>query len=253
MTIKTISTVDGINVVDFGNTINKYYWFKNIGSSTIYVSNKEDFKSGDDGVSELTAKGDVTNIEASDGKVYILGTGKVEIHNTDSKLPPFKSAPIASSGGGEVVNSFGLGYSEIALGFLNGGGKYNGSFDWEKDRLAITKDYADHAIMHSYAVDFTNVKKIVIGGAVTSNLVGLTASGYCKISAEIETKLNADKWIKLATAVPETAYDLLNFTAEIDCTAITGENYINLAIWHGTESNSYTVYLYVDRVEFIYG
>ena len=102
MTIKTISTVDGINVVDFGNTVNKYYWFKNLGDATVYVSNKEDFKAGDDGVSELTAKGDITNIEATDGKVYILGTGKVEIHNTGSKLPPFKSAPVAGSGGGMI-------------------------------------------------------------------------------------------------------------------------------------------------------
>ena len=103
MTIKTITTVDGINVVDFGNTINEYYWFKNLGDTTIYVSNKEDFKAGDDGVSELTVKGDVTNIETHAGKVYILGSGKVEIHNTDSKLLPFKSAPVAGGGGGEVV------------------------------------------------------------------------------------------------------------------------------------------------------
>ena len=108
MTIKTISTVDGINVVDFGNTINKYYWFRNLGDTTIYVSNKEDFKAGDDGVSELTVKGDITNIESFDGKVYILGAGKVEIHNTDSKLSPFKSAPIAGSGGGGVS---GIGFS----------------------------------------------------------------------------------------------------------------------------------------------
>ena len=109
MTIKTISTVDGIHVVDFGNTINKYYWFKNLGDTTIYVSNKEDFKAGDDGVSELTAKGDITNIEATDGKVYILGAGKVEIHNTNSKLPPFKSAPVAGSGGG------GIGFSAMLV------------------------------------------------------------------------------------------------------------------------------------------
>ena len=102
MTIKTISTVDGINVVDFGNTINKYYWFKNLGDTTVYVSNKEDFNAGDDGVSELTAKGDITNIETLDGKVYILGEGKVEIHNTNSKLPPFKSAPVAASGRGMI-------------------------------------------------------------------------------------------------------------------------------------------------------
>lgn len=49
MTIKTMTTVDGINVADFGNTVNKYYWFKNLGDSTIYVSNKEDFKAGDNG------------------------------------------------------------------------------------------------------------------------------------------------------------------------------------------------------------
>ena len=114
MKIKTISTVDGINVVDFGNTINKYYWFRNLGGATIYVSNKKDFKAGDDGVSELTAKGDVTNIESLDGKVYILGAGKVEIHNTDSKLPPFKSAPGTGSGGG-VTECAAAGFSGIGL------------------------------------------------------------------------------------------------------------------------------------------
>ena len=104
MTIKTMSTVDGINVVDFGNTVNEYYWFKNLGDTTVYVSNKEDFKAGADGVSELTAKGDVTNIEALDGKVYILGAGKVEIHNTRSKLCPFRNAPAnTNNGGGENI------------------------------------------------------------------------------------------------------------------------------------------------------
>ena len=253
MTIKTISTTDGINIVDFGNTINKYYWFKNLGSSTVYVSNKEDFKAGDEGVSELTAKGDVTNIETLDGKVYILGAGKVEIHNTDSKLLPFKSAPIAGSGGGEVVSSFDLGYSEIALGFLAGGGKYNGASDWEKNRLCVKKDYSGYAIMYSHTVDFTNVTKIVISGAITSNYSGLTATAYYKISGNTETKLNTDEWDILGANTPAASHDLLDFSTEIDCAAITGENYINLAILHGTEIHSNTSYLYVDRVEFIYG
>lgn len=125
MIIKTISTVDGVNVVDFGNTVNKYYWFKNLGNSTIYVANKEDFKAGDDGVSELTAKGAITNIEASDGKVYILGAGKVEIHNTDSKLSPFKSAPAAGSGGGEISLDDTLTKSGYAADSAAVGGKIN--------------------------------------------------------------------------------------------------------------------------------
>ena len=97
MKIKTISTVDGINVVDFGNTINEYYWFKNLGDTTIYVSNKEDFKAGDDDVSELPPKSS-TSIETDTGKIYILGAGKVEIHNTDNKFCPFRGVNTVSGG-----------------------------------------------------------------------------------------------------------------------------------------------------------
>ena len=249
MNIKTVTTYDGVNVVDFGSAASRFYWFRNIGTSTVYVSGNSDIAAGSDGVAELPAGGSVC-IETLGGKVYVLGVGKVQIHNTGDKFCPFRNAPVSSGGG---VSGYDLGYSEIALGFLNGGGKYNGSFDWEKNRLAITKDYIDYAIMHSYAIDFTNVKKIVISGAVTSNLSGLTAAAYCKISDNIQTELNTDEWTDLETNTPAAAYDLLDFSVDIDCAAISGEKYINLAIWHGTESNSYTAYLYVDRVEFIYG
>ena len=234
----------------------KYFTVKNESGSKVYISLKRDIVPEADGVMTVNSKesATITNMQPNVNMFFASGSGKIQVFasNSDNFVNPFKSAP-AQSGGGVNTNNYDLGYTQIALGFLNGGGAYNGSNDWEKNRLAITQNYNNYNIMHSYAIDFTNVKTIIISGAVTSNLVGLTASGYCKISAEIETKLNADEWIKLATAVPETAYDLLNFTAEIDCTAITGEKYINLAIWHGIESNSYTVYLYVDRVEFIYG
>ena len=140
MTIKTITTVDGINVVDFGNTINEYYWFKNLGDTTIYVSNKEDFKAGDDGVSELTVTGDVTNIETHAGKVYILGSGKVEIHNTDSKLLPFKSAPVAGGGGGASYST-----EEKIIGeWIDGKTVYRKVIDMGTN-FAITSG-ADHTI-----------------------------------------------------------------------------------------------------------
>ena len=135
MTIKTISTVDGINVVDFGNTINKYYWFKNLGGTAIYVSNKEEFKAGDEGVSELTAKGDVTNIESLNGKVYILGAGKVEIHNTDSKLPPLKSAPVADSGGG---------VKECAAAGFSGAGLITDIIVENDHEVEVTFDYEEY-------------------------------------------------------------------------------------------------------------
>lgn len=163
------------------------------------------------------------------------------------------------SGGGATIDGD-LSYSnyleqqqQIMLGFINSGATFNGASDWEKDRLAITKNFSSYAIIYSRPIDFTNINTIIVDGAVTSNLAGLTATSYCKISSVIETKLTVDEWVALGTTKPVKAYELLDFSTEIDCTAITGENYINLAILHGTESNSYTAYLYLDSIEFIYG
>lgn len=89
MKIKTVTTVEGINSVDFGGNASRFYWFKNLGDSTLYVSAKPNMIAGGDDVSELPPKSS-TAIETTAGVVYVLGTGKVEIHNTDSKFCPTK-------------------------------------------------------------------------------------------------------------------------------------------------------------------
>ena len=100
MNIKTISTVSGVNTVDFGSSASRFYWFQNLGTTTVHVSGKADIVAGADGVAELAA-GDSVCIETLSGKVYVLGAGKVQIHNTGDKFCPFKIAP-AQSGGGTV-------------------------------------------------------------------------------------------------------------------------------------------------------
>ena len=101
MYIKTIVSVDGINTVDFSGSANRFYWFHNIGTTTVYVSDRENAVAGNDGVAELSA-GNTVCIETEKDRVYILGSGKVEIHNTRSKLCPFRNAPV-SSGGGVII------------------------------------------------------------------------------------------------------------------------------------------------------
>ena len=251
MTIKTISTVDGINVVDFGNTINEYYWFKNLGDTTIYVSNKEDFKAGDDGVSELTVKGDITNIESFDGKVYILGAGKVEIHNTDSKLPPFKSAPVAGGGGGEAAVAEWIYKSPDDPGGLlanimnttgyNGGGYDIGSI---QGRFGFCQSYSGYNITHSTPIDLTNVKKITVNGGTVSNKDNLSATAYYCISSETITELD-DRWTEIHSSTGTVVSD---FIAEIDCSEITGEKFLYLAVKHGDEVSAYTSYFYIDKI-----
>ena len=89
MKIKTVTTVGGVNPVYFGDYSPRFYWFKNLSDSTLYVSSNPNMIVGGDDVSELPPKSS-TSIETTTGVVYVLGAGKVEIHNTDSKFCPFK-------------------------------------------------------------------------------------------------------------------------------------------------------------------
>ena len=103
MNIKTITTIDGVNEVDFGSSASRFYWLQNLGTTTVHVSGNADITAGSDGVAELAA-GDSVCIETLGGKVYVLGAGKVQIHNTGDKFCPFKNAPAQS--GGEAVDAY---------------------------------------------------------------------------------------------------------------------------------------------------
>lgn len=103
MQVKTITTAAGVNEIDFGNDGSQstahFYWLKNLGSSTLYVSANPTPIAEKDDVAELPAKGAVS-VETDEGKIYVLGAGKVEIHRTNSKFCPFDWQSSGSGGGG---------------------------------------------------------------------------------------------------------------------------------------------------------
>lgn len=99
MNIKTITTTDGVNTVDFGSAASRFYWVENLGSTTVYVSGEENIVPDGDNVKVLSADCS-TMIESFGGKVYILGAGKFQITNQGDKFPPFRNAPAQSGGGG---------------------------------------------------------------------------------------------------------------------------------------------------------
>ena len=105
MQIKTITTAAGVNEIDFGNDSSQstahFYWLKNLGDSTLYVSANPNPIAEKDDVAELPAKGAVS-VETDEGKIYILGAGKVEIHRTNSKFCPFDWQSSGSGGGGGI-------------------------------------------------------------------------------------------------------------------------------------------------------
>lgn len=140
MNIKTITTVDGVNVVNFGSAASRFYWIENLGSTTVYVSGNENIVPDGDNVKVLSA-GCGTMIENLGGKVYILGAGKFQITNQGDKFPPFRNAPVADGGvmaSGNPVQIDGLQggvpFSEITVSgknlipsdYMTKSGTYNG-------------------------------------------------------------------------------------------------------------------------------
>ena len=105
MQVKTITTAAGVNEIDFGNDGSQstahFYWLKNLGDSALYVSANPNPIAEKDDVAELPVKGAVS-VETDEGKIYILGAGKVEIHRTNSKFCPFEQATSVSGGGGGI-------------------------------------------------------------------------------------------------------------------------------------------------------
>ena len=105
MQVKTITTAAGVNEIDFGNDSSQstahFYWLKNLGDSILYVSANPNPIAEKDDVAELPAKGAVS-VETDEGKIYILGAGKVEIHRTNSKFCPFDWQSSGSGGGGTI-------------------------------------------------------------------------------------------------------------------------------------------------------
>ena len=134
MKIKTVTTVDGINSVDFGDNAPRFYWFKNLSDSTLYVSSNPNMIVGGDDVSELQPKSS-TAIETTAGIVYVLGAGKVEIHNTDSKFCPFRGTAVVS-GGGE---------SEEGIGYISDGLIIYTMMD-DRDNIWMNNPYKDEIL-----------------------------------------------------------------------------------------------------------
>ena len=105
MQVKTITTAAGVNEIDFGNDGSQstahFYWLKNLGDSALYVSANPNPIAEKDDVAELPAKGAVS-VETDEGRIYVLGAGKVEIHRTNSKFCPFDWQSSGSGGGGTI-------------------------------------------------------------------------------------------------------------------------------------------------------
>ncbi len=75
----------------------------NKGSSAVYASNAPGIVPEADGVIEIPAGGGV-NLYGTNGTVYLLGDGKVQLTGTDYSTVNFK-LPSASTGGGGIVDT----------------------------------------------------------------------------------------------------------------------------------------------------
>lgn len=104
MNIKTVTTVDGVNEICFSQDDthcigSNYYWLKNIGTSDVYVSADSGIEADGDNTA-LLAAGEMIMLVSGNRTIYVLGEGKIEIHEGSKSTCPFKSATSPSGVGG---------------------------------------------------------------------------------------------------------------------------------------------------------
>lgn len=115
-------------------------------------------------------------------------------------------------------------------------------------RLDIGKENSSYNSSYFPAVDLTSIDKIIVSGATWSNLNYLSSKGYYLIS-DTPTNELTDNWIFIQSSKGSLP---LEFSIEIDCTNLIGEKYIHFAVEHGSEAGSYTSYIYLDNITFVY-
>ena len=213
MNIKTITTTDGVNTVDFGSAASRFYWFRNIGTTTVYVSGNSDILAGGDGVAELPSGGSVC-IETLGGKVYILGEGKVQIHNTGDKFCPFKLAPVSDGGGVAVCNDNLLINPDFSINQRG------------KSGTIIPNKNADGEDIHTYFVDRWGIDS----GTVVINTDGtLTLNGTISQIMENAVGTNVTASVSAGTAVYDNTTQTFTITGNGDVISWAKLEYGNAA------------------------
>ena len=85
----------------------KYFTVKNESDSEVYISLKRDIAPEADGVMTVNSKesATITNMQPNVNMFFASGSGKIQVFasNSDNFVNPFKSAPVAGSGGGVTV------------------------------------------------------------------------------------------------------------------------------------------------------
>lgn len=104
---------------------------KNLGKSAIYASASPGITEGADGVVEISADG-VENLYGTNGTVYLLGSGKVQLTGTDYADLNYFSAVKVSSG------STGIGITKEDIDSI-----FNGSTGSSSNKPVITKEQID--------------------------------------------------------------------------------------------------------------
>lgn len=101
--IKTITLTGAEQEVTFDGN-NTYCWVQNLGSADLLVSLSSGIVDGADNVLTIPSGGaGYVRDDTSVKKLYILGTGKVQVYGTNNAFCPFKMA----SGGGDSGGSSG--------------------------------------------------------------------------------------------------------------------------------------------------
>ena len=110
-------TLDGTECSIKFDSCHRVFSVRNDGTADVYISKSAGIVPDADGVMCVKAGGSAVfaHMDMYTDTVYLLGTGKVQIHAQNDTINPFKSAPVQSGGGettGYILDGL-IAYSDI--------------------------------------------------------------------------------------------------------------------------------------------
>ena len=189
--------------VEFAAAYN-YFYIKNDSQGMVYVSMSSNITAGADGVFAVDAGGSCGTAHGYPAtKLYLLGTGSVQVCGTGSADNPFKSA---LRGGDNYVHPTGSGYKHIPSGGTVGQILKNtddGTVEWSDLKIGGTNLLLNSAFIGTAHWAKTNQTTTLSASASVLKVVP-DAKKYSGVSCNITTNVKSGKHIVSVYAKADT-------------------------------------------------
>lgn len=203
-----ITLSGGEHEIEFIHSHN-FYHVQNLGTTSIKISTFSNINGRDDGVFEVPAGGSATISAGKDNKIYVYGSGKINVASSDSNNSPFRNPSKGgdSGGGGTGTNN----YDDLINQPMMEGVVLKGDMTFEQlGWKALTKEDAVEIVNNAFSKldPYTILAEIPLNGSFDGNGYELRYVNENTETSFTDDGLHCDDKSNFVIAINSVDYDI---------------------------------------------